>query len=73
MKMNDLDAVMDVLEMIRNEGTQLQKHLPPDRLSGKSINGQDAIELGSEAILFMRGFMNEKQIPADLCKKILKH
>jgi len=91
MKMNDLDAVHDLVDMIQsmrgaddgNDGNdgdtnnyrnkvelQLRKHLPPNRLKGKSINGRDAIELGSEPIVFMRHFMKNKVMSDDLVQRI---
>ena len=75
MKMNSLESVQDILDMVEKatSGTQqkLQQHLPPDRLTGKSIDGQDAVELGTEAILFMRGFMQSKSMPKDLVDKVV--
>lgn len=72
MKMNDLDRVQDIIQMVRQGSTQqLKKHLPPNRLQGRKINGQDATELGSEAILYMRQFMQSKQLPQELVEKIL--
>jgi quinolinate synthase len=75
MKMNDLDALQDILEMV-GQGSdasmiKLHKHLPPDRLRGKSIDGVDATELGTEAILFMRMFMQGKGLPDDLVRKVM--
>ena len=74
MKMNDLDAVHDLIDMIQsssdNMDLQLQKHLPPNRLQGKTINGRNAIELGSEPIVFMRHFMKEKVMNEDLVQRI---
>ena len=75
MKMNDLDAVMDLLSMMDRGDDRsqqlLRKHLPPDRLSSRQINGRDATELGSEGILYMREFMKDKKIPAELCNKVM--
>ena len=56
MKMNDLDAVHDIVDMSQSMADsasgstkfQLQKHLPPNRLKGKMINGRDVIDLGDE-------------------------
>eukprot|EP00956_Cyclotella_meneghiniana_P041451 scaffold227858_cov17-Cyclotella_meneghiniana.AAC.1 len=31
---------------VNNQRLQLSKHLPPNRLKGKTIGGRDAIELG---------------------------
>lgn len=73
MKMNHIDAVMDVLELMTDPQaeTKLRGHLPPDRLRGKQIDGRDATELGVEAILYMRSFMKEQSIPQELCQKIM--
>eukprot|EP01082_Thalassiosira_pseudonana_P010129 g9071.t1 g9071 contig34:780883-781602(+) len=53
MKMNDLDAVHDIVDAMADSASgstkfQLQKHLPPNRLKGKMINGRDVIDLGDE-------------------------
>ncbi|KAG7350122.1 quinolinate synthetase A protein [Nitzschia inconspicua] len=74
MKMNDLDAVQDIIDMV-DEGShtssfKLQKHLPPDRLRGKFIDGVDATELGTEGILYMRAFMTGQGLPDELVKKV---
>ncbi|KAL7574500.1 hypothetical protein ACA910_015860 [Epithemia clementina (nom. ined.)] len=82
MKMNDLDAVFDLLAMIetsRNNNDQegdrirnlLRKHLPPDRLTSRQINGRDATDLGTEGILYMRAFMKDKKLPIELCDKVM--
>ena len=70
MKMNDLDAVQDIIEMISSSTTnnnntiqlelQPSKHLPPNRLEGKTIEGRDAIDLGTEPIL-----MKSKMLSGD--------
>jgi quinolinate synthase len=76
MKMNDLDAVQDIVEMIQTRGSNknselsLSKHLPQNRLKGKTIGGRDAIELGSEPIVFMREFMKSKRLSDDLVRRI---
>lgn len=72
MKMNSLDALMDVIEMVKNKDPSLSKHLPPDRLSGRMIQGQPASELGTESIMFMRSFMKENRLPDELVQKILR-
>ena len=48
----------------------MAKHLPPNRLAGKSINGRDAIDLGIEPIMYMRGFMKDKRLCDELVKKV---
>jgi quinolinate synthase len=74
MKMNDVDALQDIIDMVDVGGTinetKLLAHLPPDRLRGKSIDGVDATELGTEAILYMRRFMQTKALPEELVKKV---
>lgn len=71
MKMNDLDALNDIAEMVKDgEEVRLKAHLPPNRLEGKMINGVDAIDLGSEPILFMRSFMQNKTMDTQLIQKI---
>ena len=80
--MNDLDAVQDIIEMISSSTTnnnnsntiqlelQLSKHLPPNRLEGKTIEGRDAIDLGTEPIVYMREFMKSKMLSEELVSKI---
>lgn len=73
MKMNDLDAVHDLVEMIGSaSGNELalSKHLPPNRLAGKSIDGRDAIEVGTEPIVYMREFMQEKRLSDGLVERV---
>lgn len=72
MKMNDLDALSDIVEMLLSgqHEMKLKSHLPPQRLNNKTINGINAIDLGSEPILFMRHFMKEKCLPGDLVRKV---
>ena len=73
MKMNDLDALTDVLEMVRsrNEATKLAAHLPPNRLEGKRIEGRPAVDWGTDPIVYMRQFMQDKTIPIELCQKVM--
>jgi len=72
MKMNDLDALNDIAEMVIEDpgDVRLTAHLPPNRLEGKTINGVDAIELGSEPIMFMRHFMQNKRMDGKLMERI---
>ena len=78
MKMNHIDAVMDVLTLVQQSKesetakTKLARHLPPARLQGKQINGRDAMDLGVEAILYMRQFMKDNAIPDELCQKVMQ-
>uniref|UniRef100_A0A7S4EPT1 quinolinate synthase n=1 Tax=Pseudo-nitzschia australis TaxID=44445 RepID=A0A7S4EPT1_9STRA len=77
MKMNDVDALQDIIDLVdeQRQGDErsrgiLKKHLPPTRLQGKFINGIEATELGTEAILFMRKFMLSQSMPEDLVAKV---
>lgn len=80
MKMNDLDAVQDIVDMIGRSSSdgsdtlqlQLNKHLPPNKLGGKQIDGRDAIDLGTEPIVYMREFMQSKKISDGLVERIEK-
>jgi len=78
MKMNDIDALQDIIDLVddtrqgdQRSGGILKKHLPPTRLQGKFINGVEATELGTEAILFMRQFMLNQSMPEELITKII--
>ena len=80
MKMNDLDAVQDIVDMIGRSSSdgsntlqlQLNKHLPPNKLVGKKIDGRDAIDLGTEPIVYMREFMQSKKMSDSLVERIEK-
>ena len=78
MKMNDLDAVTDLLDLIMDQQEEendkgqmtLKGHLPPQKLKGKTIDGVSAIDWGIEPISNMRHFMKEKALADDLVQKI---
>jgi quinolinate synthase len=77
MKMNDVDALQDIIDLVdeKRQGDDrsvgiLKKHLPPTRLQGKFINGIEATELGTEAILYMRKFMLNQSMPEELIAKV---
>jgi len=72
MKMNDLDAVQDIIDMVGSGGSEviLKSHLPPDRLRGKTIDGISATELGVEPIMFMRDYMTNKKLSEALLAKV---
>ncbi|KAL9189407.1 hypothetical protein ACHAXT_009082 [Thalassiosira profunda] len=72
MKMNDLDAVQDIVDMIATKSSELElsKHLPPNRLGGRTIDGRDAIDLGTEPIVYMREFMKEKRLSEELVGRV---
>mmetsp|Transcript_13486 Transcript_13486/g.17658 ORF Transcript_13486/g.17658 Transcript_13486/m.17658 type:complete len:546 (+) Transcript_13486:137-1774(+) len=71
MKMNDIDKLSDVVEMVGSDSSHisLEKHLPPRRLHGKTLNGVSATELGVQPIIYMRQFMKESTIPDELMAK----
>ena len=71
MKMNDIDKLLDVVEMVsvKNE-LKLEGFKPPRRLQGKTLNGVSATDLGVQPILYMRKLMNEQQIPEELVQKV---
>ena len=72
MKMNSLEALQDIVDMVDEKNERILKtHLPPDRLSGKSIDGIDAMDLGSEAIIYMRHLMTNKELSKDLVNHIM--
>ena len=76
MKMNDIDRLQDVIDMVTANNADnshelaLQSHQPPNRLAGKQMNGIDAIDLGTEPILYMREFMKTKRLSDDLMDKL---
>ena len=78
MKMNDLDALQGVVDMVgrsRNGSSPkdemiLTSHLPPQGLQGKQIGGVDAMDLGTKPILYMREFMKNGAMPEELLNKI---
>lgn len=81
MKMNDLDNLQDVVDMVLRtqepsgstiDEITLRGHLPPNRLVGRQIGNVSAVDLGSEPILYMREFMKTKAIPEELVRKINK-
>lgn len=79
MKMNSLDALQDVIDMVsrtRNGSSSLKDemtlstHLPPQRLQGRQIGGVDAMDLGTKPILYMREFMKNGVLPDELLNKV---
>jgi quinolinate synthase len=74
MKMNDLDALQDIIDMVeQGMEVKLRGHLPPQRLAGKQINNVSALELGIEPILHMRALMKDKVLPDELIQKVRAH
>jgi quinolinate synthase len=77
MKMNDLDALQDIVDMVirsrsgsPKDEMRLTSHLPPNRLQGKKIAGIDAMDLGAQPILYMREFMKNGALPEELLRKV---
>jgi len=71
MKMNELDAVADVMNMYEEgKGKGLEKYLPPKRLEGKTVGGRDATEVGVECILRMRELMGKGELGDELVDKV---
>jgi hypothetical protein len=75
MEMNNFDALQDIIaDMMasKNITGTLASHLLLDHLQGRRINGQGATDLGMEAILYMRQFMQLlKELPIHLVQKII--
>jgi len=73
MKMNDLDTLSDIVEMILDGSEEhrlvLKGHLPPARLQ-ETINGVSAADLGVEPIMFMRNLMRDGVLSEELVQKI---
>ena len=62
MKMNSLDALMDLANRV--DGTPLSDFFP--RKYVETIDGRSAADLGGEPILHMRAFQREGQLPQAL-------
>ena len=80
MKMNDIDKLCDVVDMVRDISNgdskhelTLQRHASPHRLQGKVLNGVSATDFGVQPILYMRKFMNEEQLSDDLVQRMVQH
>lgn len=71
MKMNDLDALTDIADLVRDGNHDaLKGHLPPQRLHNQKVNGRPAMELGVEPIMYMREFMQTGKLSDELVEKI---
>ncbi len=68
MKMNSLDAVVDILKGLDGERELLRKHWP--KTYQETIAGQTVAALGSQPILHMRGFQRDKVLPESLVAAI---
>ncbi len=70
MKMNSLDALLDVLRSLATDKGRehLRGHVP--RAYTETIAGQTVADLGSQPILYMRGFQRDRVLPSDLVAAI---
>jgi len=71
MKMNSLDAVLDILGSLGKDRGTLKAHWP--RAYQETIGGQTVAALGSQPILYMRGFQQQKALPKGLLAAIRGH
>ena len=69
MKMNSLDAMMDVLESVGTERDM--SPLEPKKYS-QLIGGRTAADIGSEPILHMRHFQRSGQLPQALVEAVVR-
>jgi quinolinate synthase len=70
MKMNSLDALMDVLRRVEVvPGVHLASFEP--KKYTETIAGRTAADLGGEPILFMRAFQQDKKLPEALVRDVL--
>jgi len=70
MKMNSLDALLDLGQRVAAPGDDLQAYFPRKYID--LIAGQTAAQLGGEPILHMRNFQREQAIPFELTQDILE-
>ena len=74
MKMNDIDSVMDLIQMVINDpdDKQLVDFMPPMRLKDRMIKGRPAIDVGVESILHMRHFMSQRKVGHELIADVIE-
>jgi len=71
MKMNDLDAVLDLCdEITAGNIDQLTGFFPPNRLAGKMIGDREAVDVGVDSIMHMRHLMSEGVLPEELVEQV---
>jgi len=70
MKMNSLDALMDVLDLIADPNPSLSKFIPIQR--NIQVHGQSSNQVGAIPILNMREFSRTGELPGTLVEDILK-
>ena len=70
MKMNSLDALLDVLRVVGTEREPTLAAYRPRRAAG-TIAGRSAVDLGSEPILHMRAFQRTGRLPDALVRDVV--
>jgi quinolinate synthase len=71
MKMNDLDAVLDIAETIRDgDVSSLAGHHPPNRIAGKMLGDREAVDVGVDSIMHMRHLMSEGRFSDELVQEV---
>ena len=65
MKMNNLDALFDVIEVISRGDERALEPFHPRKYAEK-IGGRTAADLGGEPIMFMRHFQRNASMPPQL-------
>lgn len=71
MKMNHLDALLDVLRAVADGKAERLSGLAP-LMQRQLPDGGDAVALGSQPILHMRAFQRSGRLPAELVDDILR-
>ena len=69
MKMNSLDALFSVIDILTQNDAQLKLPFEPKKYT-EQIQGKSAALLGGEPILFMRHFQKHGYFPQDLINTI---
>jgi len=72
MKMNDVEALQDLVDNVLQQNPNLTSYLPPNKIHNEQINGQSLMELAVEPIIHMRQFMKDNTLPDDLVKRIIQ-
>lgn len=70
MKMNSLEALMDVLDLVADPSPSLAKFIPAQR--SVQVQGRSSNEVGAIPILNMREFSQTGELPRNLVEDILK-
>ncbi len=70
MKMNDLEALFDVLEALGTPREAALRRYEPHKYT-ETVDGRTAADIGSEPILHMRHFQRTKALPEALVEAVL--